>query len=148
MEAAHGRHPQVRTFQLGETEAVQWKSTDGKTVEGILVKPVGYETGKKYPLIVQIHGGPASADVLSFHSSNTSYPSVYAAAGYFVLMPNYRGSTNYGERFKMEIVEHYFNQGYDDIMTGVDHLIGQGMVDPSRMGVMDGAPVGIGRTGS
>jgi dipeptidyl aminopeptidase/acylaminoacyl peptidase len=129
-------NPQVRTFQLGETEAVQWKSTDGKTVEGILVKPVGYETGKKYPLIVQIHGGPASADVLSFHSSNTSYPSVYAAAGYFVLMPNYRGSTNYGERFKMEIVEHYFNQGYDDIMTGVDHLIGQGMVDPNRMGVM------------
>jgi dipeptidyl aminopeptidase/acylaminoacyl peptidase len=128
-------NPQVRNIQLGQTEAIQWKSTDNKTVEGILVKPVGYEKGKKYPLIVQIHGGPAAADVLSFHSSNTNYPNVYAAAGYFVLMPNYRGSTNYGERFKMEIAEHYFNQGYSDIMSGVDYLIAQGMVDPNRMGV-------------
>jgi dipeptidyl aminopeptidase/acylaminoacyl peptidase len=115
---------------------MQWKSTDGKTVEGVLVKPVGYEKGKKYPLIVQIHGGPAGADTLSFHSSNTNYPNVYAAAGYFVLMPNYRGSTNYGERFKMEIAEHYFKQGYEDIMSGVDQLISQGMVDPDKMGVM------------
>lgn len=129
-------NPQVRSFELGETAAIQWKSTDGKVVEGVLVKPAGYEKGKRYPLIVQIHGGPASADVQTFHSSPTNYPSVYAAAGYFVLMPNYRGSSNYGERFKMEIAEHYFNQGYNDIMSGVDHLIGQGMVDPDRMGVM------------
>ncbi|MBI2149109.1 MAG: S9 family peptidase [Acidobacteria bacterium] len=129
-------NPQVLGFELGETEAIQWKSTDGKMVEGVLVKPAGYERGKRYPLIVQIHGGPASADVQTFHSSPTNYPSVYAAAGYFVLMPNYRGSSNYGERFKMEIAEHYFNQGYNDIMSGVDHLIGQGMVDPDKMGVM------------
>ncbi len=127
-------NPQVSKIALGETEAVQWKSSDGKMVEGVLVKPVGYEKGKRYPLIVQIHGGPAGADVLRF---NPGYGAqVYAGAGYAVLCPNYRGSTNYGERHKMEIGGDYFRQGYDDIMTGVDYLIAQGMVDGDKMGAM------------
>lgn len=129
-------NPQIDGFQLGETEAVHWKSSDGKMVEGVLVKPVGYEKGKRYPLIVNIHGGPAGADVLGFHSSNADYANIYAANGYMVLMPNYRGSTNYGERFKMETTDHYFNQGFADIMAGVDYLIAQGMADGSKMGVM------------
>src|SRR5262249_60637398 len=108
-------------------QGIEGNSDSAKPLKLVLVKPVGYERGKKYPLIVQIHGGPAAADVLGFHASNTNYPNVYAAAGYFVLMPNYRGSTNYGERFKMEIAEHYFNQGYNDIMSGVDYLISMGM---------------------
>jgi dipeptidyl aminopeptidase/acylaminoacyl peptidase len=127
-------NPQIRKIALGETEAVQWKSSDGKMVEGVLVKPVGYEKGKRYPLIVQIHGGPAGADVLRF---NPGYGSqIYAGAGYAVLCPNYRGSTNYGERHKMEIGGDYFRQAYDDIMTGVDALIAQGIVDGDKMGVM------------
>lgn len=127
-------NPQVRNLALGETEAVQWKSSDGKMVEGVLVKPVNYERGKRYPLIVQIHGGPAGADVLRF---NPGYGSqIYAGAGYAVLCPNYRGSTNYGEKHKMEIGGDYFRQGYDDIMTGVDHLIAQGLVDGDKLGAM------------
>ncbi len=127
-------NPQVRNLALGETEAIQWKSSDGKMVEGVLVKPVGYERGKRYPLIVQIHGGPAGADVLRF---NPGYGSqIYAGAGYAVLCPNYRGSTNYGEKHKMEIGGDYFRQGYDDIMTGVDHLIAQGLVDGDKLGAM------------
>ncbi len=127
-------NPQIDKLALGEVEAVQWKSSDGKMVEGVLVKPVGYERGKRYPLIVQIHGGPAGADVLRF---NPGYGAqIYAGAGYVVLCPNYRGSTNYGERHKMEIGGDYFRQGYDDIMTGVDHLIAQGLVDGDKMGAM------------
>ena len=127
-------NPQVRNLALGETEAIQWKSSDGKMVEGVLVKPVNYERGKRYPLIVQIHGGPAGADVLRF---NPGYGAqTYAGAGYVVLCPNYRGSTNYGEKHKMEIGGDYFRQGYDDIMTGVDNLIAQGLVDGDKMGVM------------
>ncbi|MGE0886676.1 MAG: prolyl oligopeptidase family serine peptidase [Blastocatellales bacterium] len=127
-------NPQINNLSLGEVEAIQWKSTDGKMVEGVLVKPVGYERGKRYPLIVQIHGGPAGADVLRF---NPGYGSqIYAGAGYAVLCPNYRGSVNYGERHKMEIGGDYFRQGYDDIMTGVDHLIAQGLVDGDKMGAM------------
>ena len=127
-------NPQIKNIALGETEAIQWKSSDGKMVEGVLVKPVGYERGKRYPLIVQIHGGPAGADVLRF---NPGYGAqTYAGAGYAVLCPNYRGSTNYGERHKMEIGGDYFRQGYDDIMTGVDHLIATGLVDGDKMGAM------------
>jgi dipeptidyl aminopeptidase/acylaminoacyl peptidase len=124
-------NPQVRTFTLGEEEEITWRSTDGKMVGGVLTKPVGYQAGRRYPLVVSIHGGPAAADVLGF--SNTAQ--VYAGAGYAVLRPNYRGSTNYGEAHKTAIVGNYFQKGYEDIMTGVDHLIAQGIVDSTKMGV-------------
>ena len=103
-------------------------------VGGVLVKPVGYQKGTRYPLIVAIHGGPASADVLGFNGGYNSQ--VYAGAGYVVLRPNYRGSTNYGQKHKNDIVGNYFAPGYDDIITGVDHLIAQGIVDPDRMGAL------------
>jgi dipeptidyl aminopeptidase/acylaminoacyl peptidase len=103
-------------------------------VGGILVKPVGFTPGRKYPLIVQIHGGPAAADVMRF---NPGYGSqVYAGSGYLVLLPNYRGSSNYGEQHRLDIVFNYFQKGYEDIITGVDHLIRQGMAHPDSMGVM------------
>ena len=123
-------NPQVRSFALGEEEEITWRSTDGKMVGGVLTKPVGYQPGRRYPLVVNIHGGPASADVLDF--DNTAQ--VYAGAGYVMLRPNYRGSTNYGEAHKTAIVGNYFEQGYEDIMTGVDHLIAQGLVDSTQMG--------------
>ncbi len=129
-------NPQVKSLELGGTETVQWKSSDGRMVEGVLVKPVGYERGKRYPLVVQIHGGPASAVVMNFNGGYGYYSHVYAGAGYACLLPNYRGSTGYGERHKMEISGDYFRQGYDDIMTGVDHLIAAGLVNGDKMGVM------------
>ena len=137
-------NPQVKSLQLGETETVEWKSSDGRMVEGVLVKPVGYVKGKRYPLIVQIHGGPASAVVMNFNANHGYYSHVYAAAGYVCLLPNYRGSTGYGERHKMEISGDYFRLGYDDIMTGVDHLIAMGLVDrrqDGRDGVERGRPL-------
>ncbi|MEZ4424001.1 MAG: S9 family peptidase [Gemmatimonadota bacterium] len=127
-------NPQVRDFALGEEEEITWTSTDGKQVGGVLVKPVGYQEGQRYPLIVAIHGGPASADVLGFNGGYGAQ--AYAGAGYAVLKPNYRGSTNYGNAHRTAIVGNYFPQGYDDIMTGVDHLIAEGIVDEDRMGVL------------
>ena len=127
-------NPQVAQLALGDAEEISWKSKDGKLVGGILVKPVGYQSGRKYPLIVQIHGGPASADVMRF---NPGYGAqVYAGNGYAVLLPNYRGSTNYGERHRLDIVGNYFQKGYEDIIAGVDDLIRQGIVAPDSMGVM------------
>ncbi len=122
--------PEVRNMALGKAVEVEWTSTDGKTAGGVLTYPVGYEEGTRYPLVVSIHGGPASADVLSFHSTEQ----VYAGAGYAVLEPNYRGSTNYGNAHRTDIVGDYFTLGFDDIMTGVDHLIAEGIVDEDRMG--------------
>jgi dipeptidyl aminopeptidase/acylaminoacyl peptidase len=123
-------NPQVREMALGEEVEVEWTSTDGKTVGGVLTYPVGYEDGTRYPLVVSIHGGPASADVLRFNTTTQ----VYAGAGYAVLRPNYRGSTNYGNAHRTDIVGDYFTLGFDDIMTGVDYLIDEGIVDGDQMG--------------
>jgi dipeptidyl aminopeptidase/acylaminoacyl peptidase len=127
-------NPQVEGFLLGEEEEITWRSSDGHEVGGVLVKPVGYQEGQRYPLIVAIHGGPASADVLGFNGGYGSQ--VYAGAGYAVLRPNYRGSSNYGEAFRTAIVGNYFPQGYEDIMAGVDYLINEGIVDGDRMGAL------------
>lgn len=127
-------NPQARGFALGQQEEITWKSKDGTLVGGVLVKPVGYRAGQRYPLIVAIHGGPAAADILSFNGGYGSQ--VYAGAGYVVLRPNYRGSTNYGIKLKTDIVGNYMAPGYEDIMAGVDHLIAQGIADPDRMGAL------------
>ena len=127
-------NPWTRELALGETEEITWKGKDGTPVGGVLVKPVGYQAGKRYPLIVSIHGGPQSADVLTFNGGYGSQ--VYAGVGYVVLRPNDRGSTNYGEQHTTGIVNNYFPPGFDDIMTGVDYLIAQGIVDGSRMGAL------------
>jgi dipeptidyl aminopeptidase/acylaminoacyl peptidase len=123
-----------RDVSVGDEEEITWKSTDGTMVSGVLLKPVGYQAGKKYPLIVAIHGGPAAADMLTFNGGYSAQ--VYAGAGYMVLMPNYRASTQYGQKFKIETQGDYFTKGYQDIMTGVDRLIAQGMVDSTQMGAL------------
>jgi dipeptidyl aminopeptidase/acylaminoacyl peptidase len=127
-------NPQVRGFALGDQEEITWTGKDGRTVGGVLVKPVGYQPGRRYPLIVAIHGGPAAADVLRFNGGYGAQ--VYAGAGYAVLQPNYRGSTNYGEAHRNGIVGNYFQPGFDDIMSGVDALIARGLVDGARMGAL------------
>jgi dipeptidyl aminopeptidase/acylaminoacyl peptidase len=119
---------------LGDEEEITWRSADGTKVSGVLVKPVGYQAGKRYPLIVAIHGGPAAADVLSFNGGYNAQ--VYAGAGYVVLQPNYRESTQYGEKFKIESQGDYFTKGFQDIMTGVDFLISQGIADSTEMGAL------------
>jgi dipeptidyl aminopeptidase/acylaminoacyl peptidase len=123
-----------RDVALGDEEEITWKSTDGTKVSGILIKPVGYQAGKRYPLIVAIHGGPAAADMLSFNGGYNAQ--VYAGAGYAVLLPNYRQSTQYGEKFKIESQGDYFTKGFQDIMTGVDFLISQALVDSTKMGAL------------
>ena len=125
---------QLRDISFGEEVEINWTSTDGKTVGGVLVYPVGYSEGTRYPLIVAIHGGPASADQLRFNGGYNAQ--VYAGAGYAVLKPNYRGSTSYGNAHRTAIVGDYFTLGFDDIMTGVDYLIEEGIVDSERMGAL------------
>jgi dipeptidyl aminopeptidase/acylaminoacyl peptidase len=127
-------NPQAEQFALGEASELSWKSKDGRTVGGVLVKPVGYQPGRRYPLVVQIHGGPASAYVLGWNPGVNAM--AYAGQGYAVLLPNYRGSTNYGEQHRLDIVGDYFRKGYEDIMTGVDALIEQGIAHPDSLGVM------------
>ncbi len=122
-------------FELPRQEGVQWKGDDGAEVEGLLYYPLDYEAGQRYPLVVQTHGGPASSDKFGF-GRWSNYVHVLAAKGYMVFKPNYRGSTGYGDEVLRDMVGHYFHQSHLDVMTGVDHLIAEGLVDGERMAKM------------
>jgi dipeptidyl aminopeptidase/acylaminoacyl peptidase len=126
-------NPQVRDFALGETEVITWKSTDGTPVEGILLKPVGYEAGRTYPLLVEAHGGPTGATNAGFKASWGSPGQVWAGQGWAVLYPNPRGSTNYGEKFMKANIMDWGGGDYRDIMTGVDEVIRRGIADSTKM---------------
>ena len=125
-------NPQVKGFLLGKYETIRWKSTDGRTIEGLLIKPVNYREDRKYPLIVDIHGGPFAAKTNSFGAEIQ----IFSANDYVVFQPNYRGSTGYGEKFRREMVLGDFGLRFDDIMTGVDYLVEREIVHPDSMGIM------------
>ena len=122
---------------LGRTEVVRWKSTDGMEIEGVLTYPVGYEKGKRYPLLVIVHGGPAGVFVQSYIAGRGVYPvAAFAAEGFAVLRPNPRGSSGYGKKFRYANYKDWGGGDYRDIMTGVDHVLAMGVADPERLGVM------------
>jgi dipeptidyl aminopeptidase/acylaminoacyl peptidase len=129
-------NPWVDSLALGRYETVHWKAGDGATVEGILVYPVGWDRARRYPLIVQLHGGPASAYQNSFSGSYGTYTHVLAGKGYAVLQPNYRGSTGYGEAFQAAIAGNYWPLAAGDILTGVDSVIARGIASPDSLGMM------------
>lgn len=119
----------LAAFKVARQEKITWKGQDGVTIEGLLIYPVDYQAGTRYPLIVQTHGGPASSDRFGFSTENQ----VYAAKGYAVLRPNYRGSTGYGDAFLRDMVNGYFKQSHLDVMAGTDAVIAMGVADPSRL---------------
>ncbi|HSQ29227.1 MAG TPA: S9 family peptidase, partial [Gemmatimonadaceae bacterium] len=126
-------NPQLRDIALGETEVITWKSTDGTPVEGVLLKPVGYQAGRKYPLLVEAHGGPTGATNAGFKANWGSPGQVWAGQGWAVLYPNPRGSANYGEKFTRANIMDWGGGDYRDIMTGVDDVIKRGNADSSKM---------------
>jgi dipeptidyl aminopeptidase/acylaminoacyl peptidase len=123
----------TRDFKLPREEIVHWKGADGVGIEGILSYPLDYQSGRRVPLVVQTHGGPASSDKLSFGRGWTDYRPVLAAKGYAVLRPNYRGSTGYGNPFLRDMVGHYFHQAHLDVLAGVDYLVERGIADPDAL---------------
>jgi dipeptidyl aminopeptidase/acylaminoacyl peptidase len=126
---------QIKDFTLVPTEVVRWKAPDGLEIEGLLLKPLGYEAGKRYPLILQIHGGPYAQFAYGFNTR----AQIFAANGYAVLLPNPRGSTGYGQKFTTANVGDWGGKDYQDLMTGVDELVRMGLADPERLGVMGGS---------
>src|SRR5204863_6912793 len=127
---------QYKDYRLATREVVQWKSSDGATIEGILIKPADYDSARKYPLLVVIHGGPTGADTPVL-TPDRYYPiEQFAAKGALILKPNYRGSAGYGEKFRSLNVRNLGLGDYQDVISGVDHLIDRGMVDRNRVGAM------------
>lgn len=117
-------------LNFGKTETIRWE-TDGWKHNGIVTYPAQYEAGKKYPLVLVIHGGPASASVEQF----SRFPQLLASQGYVVFEPNYRGSDNLGTEYKVAIVEDAGAGPGRDVMGGLEKLKASGMVDTSRIGV-------------
>lgn len=127
---------QVRNWNTPVNEMVQWKSSDSTPIEGILLKPRNYTEGKKYPLLVVIHGGPTSID-LPDPAPSYVYPIMqWVEKGALVLRVNYRGSAGYGEKFRSLNLRNLGVGDMWDIVSGVEYLNKRGWIDTARMGVM------------
>jgi dipeptidyl aminopeptidase/acylaminoacyl peptidase len=118
-------------LELGAVEEVRFKSADGTEIEGFVIKPPDFVEGRRYPTILDIHGGPQAQYDYSFHLE----AQLYAANGYLVLHPNPRGSTGYGQDFCLAIWRDWGGPDYEDVMAAVDDAVARGWADPDRLGV-------------
>ncbi len=117
-------------LNLAPPEEITYKSFDGQRIQAWIQKPYDFDPHKKYPLILNIHGGPHSAYGYVFDHEFL----FMAAKGYVVLYPNPRGSTSYGQEFGNVIQYHYPGDDYKDLMAGVDELIRRGYIDDKKAG--------------
>jgi dipeptidyl aminopeptidase/acylaminoacyl peptidase len=127
---------QLKGFALAHREVISWKSADGTTIEGVVYKPANFDPGKKYPLLVVIHGGPTGVDQPIVNADRYYAIERFVAKGALVLRPNYRGSAGYGEKFRALNVRNLGVGDYADVISGVDALIAKGWVDKDRVGSM------------
>ncbi len=126
-------------LQLSEPEEIAYPSFDGRRMQGWILRPPAFDASRKYPLILQIHGGPHAA----YGNTFTHEFQWMAAQGYVVLFTNPRGSSNYGQEFGNVIQFKYPGDDYKDLMAGVDALLKRGYIDEARMGVTGGSGGGL-----
>lgn len=128
---------QARGWKVGNRELIRWKSTDGTEITGVLHKPADFQSNRRYPLLVVVHGGPTAISRPVRLGGINAYPvEQWLAKGAVVLEPNYRGSAGFGEKFRSLNVRNLGVGDAWDVLSGVDHLVAQGIADPDRMGVM------------
>ena len=118
-------------YALGDTEVVRWKSSkDAMEIDGILTKPVDFDSSRKYPFLLNPHGGPTGSSLLSFNAQEQ----IMASNGYLTLEPNFRGSSGRGEKFATANQNDWGGGDYKDDMSGVQAVVDKGWADPNRMG--------------
>ncbi|HEV8140507.1 MAG TPA: S9 family peptidase [Pyrinomonadaceae bacterium] len=129
---------QTKAFTLGTREVISWKSQDGATIEGILIKPANFDPTRKYPLLCIIHGGPTGIDRPVLLTPDARYyPSdIWAARGALILKVNYRGSAGYGEKFRKLNMRNLGVGDAWDVLSGIDYLIAKGWVDKNKVACM------------
>jgi len=132
-------NPWLAERELGRREVVRYPARDGREIEGILYYPVGHEPGRHDPLVVIVHGGPEGHYENGWHTRYSEPAQVLAGRGYFVFLPNYRSSTGYGVDATEEHLGDAAGKEFDDIADGIDHLVGQGLVDRDRVGLGGGS---------
>ncbi|TXE15060.1 prolyl oligopeptidase family serine peptidase [Seonamhaeicola algicola] len=121
---------------ITKSEVMVWKGYDNEEVTGILYYPKNYVEGKKYPLMLSIHGGPASQDLDMWSERWSTYPNLLAQKGMFILKPNYHGSSNHGLSYVESIKENYYVPELEDIIKGIEVLHNEGKIDKTKMGTM------------
>jgi dipeptidyl aminopeptidase/acylaminoacyl peptidase len=124
-------NPGIADASVASSEVIRWKGADDWEVEGVLVKPLDYRPGQRYPLIVEAHGGPHGRQSVGFDP----LWQLFAANGFMVLAPNFRGSGGYSQAFVDSDRNDWGGKDYTDIMNGVDHLVAAGLADPDRLGI-------------
>ncbi|HEX5475387.1 MAG TPA: S9 family peptidase [Vicinamibacterales bacterium] len=122
-------NPEVASLQLAQCRPITWNSRDGRAIEGLLWLPAGYKTGTRLPLLLSIHGGPAGVWSMAFRGIDH----VYAGLGWAVLEPNVRGSSTYGDPLLRGNMKDIGGGDYEDLMTGVDAVIAQGIANPNEL---------------
>ncbi len=128
---SHHNDEWLAKLKLGATEEITFKSKDGASINGFVVKPSDYQSGKKYPAILRIHGGPVS----QFTNEFMFDWQLFAARGYIVIASNPRGSSGRGEKFSTVIYADWGNKDAQDVLAAVDYAVAQGLVDPARLAV-------------
>ncbi|HXJ04156.1 MAG TPA: S9 family peptidase [Candidatus Acidoferrum sp.] len=131
LERITNQNAWLSEYAFGASEAVRWKSSkDGMEIDGIVTKPVGFDGTHKVPFLLNPHGGPTGASLLSFNPTEQ----IMAANGYMVLQPNFRGSSGRGEKFATANQNDWGDGDYKDDMSGVQAMVDKGWADPERLG--------------
>jgi dipeptidyl aminopeptidase/acylaminoacyl peptidase len=132
-------NPWLKNMKFAKQEIVKYKARDGLELEGILIRPLYEEKDKRYPLVLNVHGGPEAHYSNGWITNYNALGQVAAAKGMAVFYPNYRGSTGYGVEFSMKGQKDAGGKEFDDLIDGVDHLIKIGLVDEKKVGITGGS---------
>lgn len=127
-------HPEAKEIEIGETAVHQWQGAEGWDMQGLLIKPVGYQPGRCYPLVVWVHGGPTGVSSSRYWAA-FGWNQLLAAAGFAVFLPNYRGSVGWGLKFAESNIGDMGGRDFEDILRGIDSLVDSGIADPQRLGI-------------
>jgi dipeptidyl aminopeptidase/acylaminoacyl peptidase len=132
-------NPWLKDVQLADQKKITYSARDGLEIQGVLFYPLNYQEGKKYPLILHIHGGPEHATSNGWQTSYNRWGQIAAAKGFFVFMPNYRSSSSRGIDFTMEGFGDLAGAEFNDVIDGIDYLIAEGLVDKEKVGIGGGS---------
>ena len=127
-------HPQAAGIEIGATAVQHWKGAGGWEMQGLLIKPLGYEPGRRYPLVMWVHGGPTGVSASRYYAA-FGWNQLLANAGYAVFLPNYRGSVGWGLEFAESNIGDMGGRDFEDMLLGIDSLVAAGIADPDRLAV-------------
>jgi dipeptidyl aminopeptidase/acylaminoacyl peptidase len=127
-------NPWLKDIKLGRQEVVEWTAQDGLKIQGVLIYPVDYKEGERYPLVVNPHGGPEGVDLNGWITRYSKWGQMLAGEGYFAFMPNYRASIGRGVAYAKADHNDLGGKETQDVIDGIDHLIDKGLADGSRVG--------------